>query len=155
MREQYVQQMYTIVGLAMQLYNELGPGYAEPIYQECLSVLCDENNVPWTREKKLDMFFHGQKLVKEYFADFVCFDDIIVELKAVSEITNDHRAQLFNYLRITDLKAGVLINFGEPYKLHAERYLFNEEKNKFELVSRTKSANKYFPGSNVLMSDLM
>ena len=155
MEKQYLQQMYTIVGLAMQLYNELGPGYAEPIYQECLSVLCSENNVPWEREKRLDMFFHGNKLKKDYFADFVCFDDIIVELKAVSEITNDHRAQLFNYLRITGLTAGVLINFGEPNKLHAERYLFNDEKNKFELVSGAKGASKYFPGSNVLMSDLM
>ena len=118
----------------MSLYNELGSGYSEPIYQECLSVICSERGIPWEREKMLKMYFHGVELEKTYKADFVCYDDIIVELKAVSEILSEHRAQLFNYMRITNTKFGILINFGEPQRLHAEKYMFNEDNNKFNLI---------------------
>ena len=127
-------KMYKIVGVAMKLYNELGYGLAEPIYQECMSILCTEEGIPWQREKPLEMFFHGQILQKKYIADFVCFDDIIVELKAVANITNEHRAQLFNYLRITKSQTGVLINFGNPQRLISERYIYNEITNSFDFV---------------------
>ena len=130
----YKDRMYQIIGAAMALYNEIGSGYSEPIYQECLSVVCSEKNIPWEREKMLKMYFHGVELEKTYKADFVCYDDIIVELKAVSEILNEHRAQLFNYMRITNTKFGLLINFGEPQRLHAEKYMFNEDTNKFNLI---------------------
>jgi GxxExxY protein len=126
--------MYNIIGAAMSLYNELGSGYSESIYQECLSVICTEKNIPWEREKLLKMYFHGVELEKTYKADFVCYDDIIIELKAVSELLGEHRAQLFNYMRITDTRFGILINFGEPQRLHAEKYIFNENSNKFDLV---------------------
>ena len=124
-RKDCLEKMYKIIGAAMDLYNELGSGYSEPIYQECLSIICTENNIPWEREKPLKMFFHGYELKKVYLADFVCYDDIIVELKAVSELTNEHRGQLFNYLRITDSYSGILINFGNPNKLISERYLYD------------------------------
>lgn len=130
----YKKRMYNIIGAAMSLYNELGSGYSESIYQECLSVICTEKNIPWEREKLLKMYFHGVELEKTYKADFVCYDDIIIELKAVSELLGEHRAQLFNYMRITDTRFGILINFGEPQRLHAEKYIFNENSNKFDLV---------------------
>ena len=130
----YKDRMYRIIGAAMSLYNELGSGYSEPIYQECLSVICSEKDIPWEREKTLKMYFHGVELEKAYKADFVCYDDIIVELKAVSGLLSEHRAQLFNYMRITNLKFGILINFGEPQRLHAEKYIFNEDTNKFNLI---------------------
>ena len=98
----YKERMYNIIGAAMSLYNEIGSGYSEPIYQECLSVLCTERDIPWEREKLLKMYFHGIELEKTYKADFVCYDDIIVELKAVNELLSEHRAQLFNYMRITN-----------------------------------------------------
>lgn len=128
------QQMYNIIGAAMSLYNELGCGYSESIYQECLAIVCSEKDIPWEREKLLKMHFHGRELEKTYKADFVCYGDIIVELKAVSELLSEHRAQLFNYMRITGIKRGVLINFGEPQRLHAEKYMFNELTNKFDLI---------------------
>ena len=128
------EKMYRIVGVAMQLYNELGYGLAEPIYQECLSILCTEMGIPWEREKPLEMYYHGQLLKKRYIADFVCFDDIIVELKAVSNITNDHRAQLFNYLRITHHTAGILLNFGNPNHLISERYIYDEHTDSYVFV---------------------
>ena len=94
-QDDYRQKMYQIAGLGMKLYNELGPGYSDPIYQECLSILCQENGVKWEREKPLKMFFHEQELKKEYIADFVCFDDIVIEIKSVQKIISAHRAQLF------------------------------------------------------------
>ena len=130
----YKERMYNIIGAAMSLYNEIGSGYSEPIYLECLSVLCSERNIPWEREKLLKMYFHGIELEKTYKADFVCYDDIIVELKAVTELLSEHRAQLFNYMRITNSKFGILINFGESQKLHAEKYMFNELTNKYDLI---------------------
>ena len=130
----YKERMYNIIGAAMSLYNEICSGYSEPIYQECLSVLCSERDIPWEREKLLKMYFHGIELEKTYKADFVCYDDIIVELKAVTELLSEHRAQLFNYMRITNTKFGILINFGESQRLHAEKYMFNELTNKFELI---------------------
>ena len=128
-------KMYKIVGVAMRLYNELGYGYSEPIYQECLSMLCTEEGIPWEREKKLTMFFHNKALEKKYIADFVCYHDLIVELKAVSELTKEHRAQLFNYLRITHATAGVLINFGHPNRLVSEKYIFDPVPNEYVFVS--------------------
>ena len=130
----YKDRMYRIIGAAMSLYNELGSGYSEPIYQECLSVICSEKDIPWEREKTLKMYFHGVELEKAYKADFVCYDDIIVELKAVSELLSEHRAQLFNYMRITNIKFGILINFGEKDRLHSEKYMYNDLFNSFELI---------------------
>ena len=128
-------KMYKIVGVAMRLYNELGYGYSEPIYQECLSMLCTEEGIPWEREKKLTMYFHDKALEKKYIADFVCYNDLIVEIKAVSELTNEHRAQLFNYLRITHATAGVLINFGHPKRLISEKYLYDSDTDQYVYVS--------------------
>jgi len=130
----YKERMYNIIGAAMTLYNELGSGYSESIYQECLSVICSEKGIPWEREKMLKMYFHDVELEKTYKADFVCYDDIIVELKAVKELLSEHRAQLFNYMRITDTRFGILINFGEPSRLHAEKYMFNSAMNTFDLL---------------------
>ena len=138
-KSECLKRMYGIIGAAMAVYNELGYGFSEPIYQECLSIVCTEKGIPWEREKVLKMYFHNQPLEKEYKADFVCYGDIVVELKAVSEINNEHRAQLLNYLRITDSYAGILINFGNPNMLVTERYVFNEELSKYEYVSYFKT----------------
>ena len=137
-RKECLNKMYQIIGAAMEVYNELGYGLSEPVYQECLSIVCSEKGIPWQREKQLSMFFHGQELKKKYIADFVCYDDLIVELKAVSEITNDHRGQLFNYLRITDAYAGLLINFGNPHRLISERYIYDFIKGSYEYVRSNK-----------------
>ena len=128
------QQMYNVIGAAMAVYNEIGYGFSEHIYQECLSIVCTEKGIPWEREIPLKMMFHGIELEKLYKADFVCYDDIIVELKAVSELVGEHRAQLFNYMKITNTHFGILINFGEPQRLHAEKYMYNELTNKFDII---------------------
>lgn len=138
-RQDYINKMYKIIGAAMDLYNELGFGYSESIYQECMSIVCTEKGIPWEREKLLKMYFHGNELNKTYKADFVCFGDIIVELKAVSELTKEHRAQLFNYLRITDSCAGILINFGDHDRLVSERYLYDILNGEYQYVTRSST----------------
>ena len=129
----YQNKTYSIIGAAMNIYNELGPGFSEPVYQECMKIVCDEQGIPCDREVPLTMYFHDKALKKEYQADMVCYGNIIVEFKAVSKIIDSLRAQLFNYLRITQMECGVLINFGEADGLHVEKYLYNPLKDKFEL----------------------
>ena len=135
-RKEYLGKMCQVIGAAMDVYNELGYGLAEPIYQECFSIVFSEKGIPWEREKVLKMYFHGQELKKKYIADFVCYGDLIVETKAVLELSNEHRALLFNYLRITDSFAGVLVNFGHPKNLISERYLYDYIKGSYEYVTK-------------------
>ncbi len=132
--EDLFEKMYKIVGCAMDLYNELGYGYSERVYQECLSILCSERDIPWEREKKLDMFFHQSMLKQKYYADFVCYDNIIVEIKAADTLVSEHRAQLFNYLRITNSPGGILINFGNPERLTSEKYIYDSNSNSYVFV---------------------
>ena len=137
-KEDYLGKMYHIIGAAMSLYNELGHGFTEPVYQECLSIVCSEKGIPWEREKLLKMSFHGQQLQKLYKADFICYGDVIVELKTVSGILPEHRAQLFNYLRLTGIQAGLIINFGNPDNLVAERYLYDTTTKQYHYISSAK-----------------
>lgn len=114
----YPEEAYQLVGLAMQVHRELGCGFLEPVYQEAFEILLLKNAVPYEREKMLPIYFMGEKLKKEYFADFVCFDKIIVEFKAVSELTAVHEAQVMNYLKATQFRLGLLFNFGQTSLAH-------------------------------------
>ena len=124
--------MYNIVGAGMEVYNGLGRGMEEPIYQEALDLELVERGMNPHREVWLDTFYKGIKLKKQYKADFV-IDGVIVELKSVSAFDSEHRAQLFNYRRITKQLRGILMNFGGR-KFAAERYLYQEETDDFVLL---------------------
>ena len=108
----YKNETYAVIGAAMEVHKELGGGLLEGIYQEALAIELAERGIPYEREKELDVFYKGHKLEKKYFADIICFDEVIVELKSVSEILPVHEAQLVNYLKITKKKVGLLVNFG-------------------------------------------
>ena len=97
----------------MNVHNELGNGFLEPVYQSALAVEFDLMKIPYQKEKKIEVFYKGIKLDREYFADFVCYDSIIVELKAVSILAKAHKAQVLNYLAATKGKVGLLVNFGQ------------------------------------------
>jgi len=114
----YPEEAYQLVGLAMQVHRELGCGFLEPVYQEAFEILLCRNAVPYEREKELPIYFMGEKLKKQYFADFVCFDKIIIEFKAVSELAAVHEAQVMNYLKATHFKLGLLFNFGQNSLVH-------------------------------------
>ncbi|MDD2550637.1 MAG: GxxExxY protein [Bacteroidales bacterium] len=108
----YKEETYDIIGCAMEVHNELGCGFLEPVYQEALSIVFREKNIPFVKEKSLDIKFKGQVLNKKYIADFICFDKIIIELKAIDTINSQHLAQVINYLKCTDKRLGLIINFG-------------------------------------------
>jgi len=97
----------------MAVHRELGQGFLEPVYQEALSIEFEHQGIPFVREQELSIKYRGVELNNLYKADFVCYNSIIVELKALSDLNNDHVAQLINYLKATNLKVGLLINFGE------------------------------------------
>ena len=106
-KRQYL-EMYNIVGAAMEVYNTLGRGMEEPVYQEALQMELDDRGIISRREVWFDMYYKGRKMKKRYKADFVV-NDVIVELKSVSMFSSEHRAQLFNYMRITKQKRGILM----------------------------------------------
>ena len=109
-----------IINACMEVHNELGNGFLKPVYQEALEEEFKIQGIPYVREKLLPVMYKGKQLKKEYYADFVCYDDIIVELKAVSVLSKPHKAQVLNYLNAANKEIGLLINFGET-KLKWER----------------------------------
>ena len=102
-----------ILKACINVHNELGNCFLEPVYQEALAIEFDLLGIPYKKEVKLEISYKGHKLDKIYYADFVCFESIIVELKAVSKLINAHKAQLINYLNAINKEVGLLINFGE------------------------------------------
>ena len=115
------QETYNINGAAMHVYNVLGHGFLEAVYQEALEIEFQSRGIPYEREKELKITYNGVELKQTYKADFVCFGKIIVELKAVSTLDDAHRSQVYNYLHATGHKLGLLLNFGCSDELEYER----------------------------------
>ena len=108
------EECYKIIGAAMTVHSELKNGFLEEVYQQALAIEMRLQGIPFEREKQLEIFYKGIKLDKKYYADFYCFDKIIVELKAKSQLNNEHIAQTLNYMKATNTKVALLLNFGEP-----------------------------------------
>ena len=117
----YKEESYKIVGAAFKVYNGLGPGFLEAVYQEALEIELQKQGIPYEREKELKIQYNGVELKQTYKADFVYFGKIIVELKAVSALEDAHRSQVYNYLHATGYKLGLLLNFGSADELEKER----------------------------------
>ena len=105
----------------MEAYNQLGPGFLEAVYQEALEIELNDRGIPFVSQKELRILYKGRPLKKTYTSDLVCYDKIIVELKALDRLTNKDMAQLLNYLKATGFRLGPLINFGHTEKLEWER----------------------------------
>jgi len=116
----FKKESYQIIGACMAVHSELGCGFLEAVYQEALEEEFKLRNIPYVREAQLQVIYKGKTLKKRYQADFICYDNIIVELKALTELNTVHKSQLINYLKITKLKLGVLVNFGSK-SLESER----------------------------------
>ena len=97
----------------MEVHRELGCGFYEAVYQEALELEFQDRKIPYEREARLDIYYKKQLLKKYYQADFICFENVIVELKALSALTSEHESQLLNCLKATGLEVGLLINFGK------------------------------------------
>ena len=117
----YRDEAYKIVGCCMQVHGILGAGFLEEVYQEALEKEFIAAGIPYEREVKLTIMYRGQPLEKKYFADFVCYGKIIVELKAVATLSDAHCAQVTNYLKATGHKLGLLVNFGNAEGLQYVR----------------------------------
>lgn len=117
----YKDESYNIVGAAFHVYNSLGHGFLEAVYQEALEIELQRRNIPYEREKELNIIYDGVQLKQTYKADFVCFGKIIVELKAVSAFDDAHRSQVYNYLHATGYQLGLLLNFGCSDEVEKER----------------------------------
>jgi len=106
------EETYAIIGAAMEVHSTLGSGFLEAVYQEALALEFEKNDIPFKQEIKLEVKYKDQTLSKHYVADFICYDKIIVETKALSELSGIYDAQVINYLKATGFKIGLLINFG-------------------------------------------
>ena len=109
----YRDESYKIRGALFAVHNELGCGFLERVYQDALEVEFRLRNIPYEREKSIQIVYKGEPLGEPYRADFVCYGKVIIELKSVSEILDVHRAQIINYLKATKMTLGFLVNFGE------------------------------------------
>jgi GxxExxY protein len=114
-------EVYAVVGAAMEVHSELGAGFLEAAYQEAMEIEMRDRTIPFTAQCDLCIRYKGQPLKKAYCADFICFDQIIVEIKAMKELTVREEAQLLNYLKATGCRVGLLINFGDPGRLDWKR----------------------------------
>lgn len=128
---------YAIIGAAMEVHRQLGCGFLEAVYQAALAIELEARAIPFQKETELPVFYKGQRLACDYRADFVCFESVIVELKAVSELTGVHEAQVINYLKATGLEVGLLINFGAE-SLGYKRFIRSSS------VQSAKSADREF-----------
>ena len=115
-------EVFEIVGAAMKVHSVLGRGFLEQVYQEALAIEFEKRGIPFQKEKQIRIIYDGVTLNKQYQADFFCYDKIIVEIKAVSDLNCIHESQILNYLKATDMRVGVLINFGEKSLVY-ERYV--------------------------------
>jgi GxxExxY protein len=118
------EEVFAIMGAAMEVHRTLGSGFLEAVYQEALEVESLARGLPFEPQKILRVRYKEQYLEKEYIADLVYFDKVIVELKALDQLTGREEAQLLNYLKVTGMKVGVLINFGSHPKLEWKRLVF-------------------------------
>ena len=117
----YKDESYQIMGACFEVYKEKGCGFVEAVYQECLEIELGLQNLPFKSQAELLLWYKGKQLKQKFIPDFLLFDKIVVELKAVKELTDEHRAQVHNYLRATDFRLGLLINFGHFPKVQYER----------------------------------
>ena len=117
----FKQESYDIIGAAMHVYNTLGHGFLEAVYQEALEIELAKRCVPFDSQIELKIIYDGKELKQTYKPDFMCYGKIIIEIKAVSSLDDSHRSQLYNYLHATGYKLGLLVNFGSSEGLEYER----------------------------------
>ena len=117
----YEEEAFSLRGVAFEVYKEMGCGFLEAVYQECMERELSKRLIPFVAQPELRLAYKGEALSQIYRPDFICYNKIIIELKAVKEIAPEHKAQLLNYLKATQIKLGILINFGTYPKAQIER----------------------------------
>ncbi len=114
-------ESYLIMGACFEVYKEMGCGFLESVYQECLEKELSRQDIPFQSQVALELSYKGQRLLQKYIPDFLCYQQVVLEIKAVSMLANEHRAQIHNYLKATGYRLGLLVNFGHSPKVEYER----------------------------------
>jgi GxxExxY protein len=117
----YKEDVFAIVGAAIEVHRELGSGFLEPVYQEAMEIEVAAREIPFEAQKRIQIRYKEHLLSKEYVGDMICYDKIVVEFKALDALSGKEEAQVLNYLKATGMKVGVLINFGSQGKLEWRR----------------------------------
>ena len=119
----FEKETYAIRGAAFEVYSVMGKGFLEAVYQECLQIEFAARGVPFLSQVQLSVSYKGTELQQHYRPDFICFGMVVVEIKSVSLLINEHRAQLMNYLKATGFPIGILLNFGHHPLMEVERFV--------------------------------
>jgi len=122
------EETYRILGACFEVYNEMGRGFLEPVYQECLELELQLQEIPFESQVTLELEYKSHKLKKRYQPDLICFENVVVEIKAASRLATENEAQLLNYMNAGGFEVGLLINFGHYPKLEYTR-LVNQKNN--------------------------
>jgi GxxExxY protein len=119
----FKEEVYAIVGAAIEVHRELGSGFLEAVYQEALEIELRERNIPFHSQPELNIVYKDRILQKKYNPDFLCLPEIIVEIKALDQLSGKEESQILNYLKASGKRVGLLINFGSAGKLEWKRYI--------------------------------
>jgi GxxExxY protein len=115
---------YKVIGAAMEVHKELGCGFLEPVYQEALETELENQGLPYKSQSVIDIYYKQKLLEKKYQPDFICFNEVIIEIKALEQLSGIEESQIINYLKASKLKVGLLINFGSK-SLEYKRFVYN------------------------------
>jgi GxxExxY protein len=143
----YPDESYKIMGACFKVYTEMGNGFLESVYQECLELEFSKRKIPVVSQQSLPVMYCGTPLKQYYIADFVCYEKIIVEIKAIAHLKDEHRSQVLNYLNTTGLKLGLLVNFGHYPKVESERIALSHNKSKNDSYKINLTAKDLFQSS--------
>ncbi len=122
------EECYAIVGACIEVHKVMGCGFHEAVYQECLEIELGNRGIPFSSKRSLKLYYQGQELKQTFIPDVICYGSIIVELKAVSKLVDEHRSQVINYLNVTRFELGLLVNFGSYRILEWERLVFTKKR---------------------------
>lgn len=127
-------ESYNSIGACFEVYREMGCGFLEAVYQECLVIEFAERGIPVLEQPKLKLDFKGRVLKQTYEPDFLCYNEVVVEIKAAKCLADEHRAQVINYLKATGKQLGLLVNFGHYPQIEHERFV-NQSLSRISRVS--------------------
>ncbi|MCH7612740.1 MAG: GxxExxY protein [Candidatus Marinimicrobia bacterium] len=122
----YKEEVYAIIGAAIEVHKELGPGFLEAVYEECMGIESNKRQIPFETQVELDIQYKGITLQKKYIADYIGYGKIVAEFKSIPKLTKVDEAQIINYLKATGTQIGLLINFGSKGTLEWKRYIFSK-----------------------------
>lgn len=122
----YKEEGYNILGACFEVYKQMGSGFLESVYHECLEIEFALRNIPFSSQASLPIAYKQRTLKQKFIPDFICYDGIIVEIKSVSDLADIHRAQVINYLKATEYKVGYLINFSHYPRIQQERFILDK-----------------------------